>query len=96
MAHSNLSPKWLEEGVLRLPEVVNVATVPVILKWVEASSKFISVVDFSKVEQADSVALALILSFQMEASQSIEVRHLPEELTTLVHLYDLDQVFQLS
>lgn len=92
MAKSNVVLEWREDGTLILPETVNVVTVPDILKQVKQSAKVCSVVDFSKVKQADSVALAMLLNWQANSGQSIDVRNLPEVLLTLVELYDLGDV----
>lgn len=90
----NTNIEWLDSDVLKLPEIVNVETVPTILKWVDKAQKPINVVDFSIVKQADSVALAVLLKWQSEAGVAIQIRNLPSELVTLIHLYDLEDVLQ--
>ncbi|MEA3405168.1 MAG: STAS domain-containing protein [Pseudomonadota bacterium] len=94
MKNYNTSIEWLENDVLKLPEVVNVETVPAILKLVDKAQKSIKVVDFSAVTQADSVALAVLLKWQDAADIDIQIRNLPAELVTLIHLYDLESMLQ--
>ena len=77
-----------------LPDTVNVFTVPTILKLVEASPQSFTVVDFVKVKQADSVALAMLLKWQTVSGKPIQIRNLPDVLATLIHLYDLEDVLQ--
>lgn len=84
----------LDNGVLKLPAVVNVETVPALLKRVEKDQQQIKIVDFSAVTQADSVALALLLKWQSDAGQVLQIRDLPTELETLIHLYDLEGTLQ--
>ena len=90
----NVTVEWLDEGVLTLPECVNVKTVPDILGLVEKSARTFNVVDFVKVKQADSVALAMLLSWQISAGHPLKLRNLPSQLDTLVDLYDLEGVLQ--
>ena len=86
--------EWSGEGVLCLPKVVNVETVPAILDAVEASSQAPITVDFKQVEQADSVALAMLLCWQNSAGLPLKVINLSTQLETLVELYDLEGVFK--
>ena len=94
MGKINTSVEWLEEGVLTLPECVNVVTVPIILGLVERSSRSFTAVDFVRVKQADSVALAMLLNWQISAGHSLQVRNLPGQLDTLIQLYDLEDVLK--
>lgn len=86
--------KWKEGDVLVLPAVVNVETVPAILQQVERQQRQPMGVDFSEVSQADSVALAMLLSWQSQMDKTLKIEALPAELITLVQLYDLDGVLQ--
>lgn len=86
--------KWKEGDVLVLPAVVNVETVPAILQQVERHQRQPMGVDFSEVSQADSVALAMLLSWQSQMDKTLKIEALPAELITLVQLYDLDGVLQ--
>lgn len=86
--------KWKEGDVLVLPAVVNVKTVPAILQQVERQQRQPMGVDFSEVSQADSVALAMLLSWQSQMDKTLKIEALPAELITLVQLYDLDGVLQ--
>jgi ABC-type transporter Mla MlaB component len=94
VVRSNVVLEWRDDGALILPETVNVATVPDILKQVKQSATVCSIVDFSNVKQADSVALAMLLSWQTDLGKPIDIRSLPEVLLTLVDLYDLGDVLQ--
>lgn len=89
------SIEWLEEGVLALPECVNVETAPAILKQLEETSSSFTTVDFIKVKQADSVALALLLNWQILAGHPLKIRNLPSQLATLIDLYDLEEVLKV-
>ncbi|WP_038150384.1 STAS domain-containing protein [Thiomicrorhabdus chilensis] len=86
--------KWKEGGVLVLPAVVNVETVPAILQQVQRDQRQPMGIDFSEVTQADSVALAMLLSWQTQTENSLKVESLPAELNTLIQLYDLETVLQ--
>jgi len=90
----NTAVEWSQEGVLKLPSIVNVETVPTILALVEKSNNTLKTVDFSQVEQADSVALALLLCWQNLAGLPISVINLSEQLNTLIELYDLENVLK--
>ncbi len=95
MKRQSVNIEWIASGVLKLPAVVNVETVPELLKLVDRAKQPLTTVDFSDVVQADSVALALLLKWQTASKQPIQVQHLPEDLQTLVHLYDLESVLQV-
>ncbi|MBN2866439.1 MAG: STAS domain-containing protein [Thiotrichales bacterium] len=88
--------EWADEGVLMLPGAVNVETVPAILDAVEKSNQSLITVDFQQVEQADSVALAMLLCWQNSAGLPLKVINLSAQLETLVQLYDLESVFDVS
>lgn len=91
MKETNTTVEWLEEGVLTLPERVNIETAPVILSQVERSARVFDAVDFVKVKQVDSVALAMLLNWQALAGQPLKIKNLPSQLATLIDLYDLNK-----
>lgn len=91
----DMSIEWLEEGVLTLPERVNIKTAPAILSQLKESVQTFTTVDFSRVKQADSVALALLLNWQVLAGHPLKIRNLPGHLATLIDLYDLETVLEV-
>lgn len=90
------SDKHGDKHTFRLPEAVTLNTVADILRQVEGGGKPPQVVDFSAVTQADSAALALLLRWQAQSLQPLQVIALPSNLQTLLPLYDLEQVWQLA
>ncbi len=97
MADTPLSQNitWLDSETLSLPAVVTVETAPAILRQVERDKKNVMGVDFSSVTQADSVALAMLLAWQSKIESALNITALPDELKTLVHLYDLEGVLHV-
>lgn len=87
---------WFDDTKLQLPEHVTVRTVPGIVQQVEGSGRFPATVDFSRVQQADSVALALLLRWQSQLQQPLQVVALPGQLRTLLPLYDLEHVLSVA
>ncbi|WP_178861392.1 STAS domain-containing protein [Thiomicrorhabdus cannonii] len=87
---------WTDDTMLLLPEYVTVRTVPGILQRVESSGRVPVTVDFSRVQQADSVALALLLRWQSQLKQPLQVVALPDQLKTLLPLYDLERVLSVA
>lgn len=81
---------WRDAETLFLPPVVTVETAPKILRQVVRDKKPVLGVDFSNVTQADSVALAMLLAWQSQMESPLKVFALPDELKTLIHLYDLE------
>lgn len=92
VAEDNTSLRWLSETNLALPEIVTVKTVPGLLRQFEKQPGKVEMVDCSAVHQADSTALALLLSWQSQLDQPLKIKGLPEQLKTLLHLYDLESV----
>lgn len=88
--------KWLDGETLQLPPVVNVTTVPLIIQEVARSKALPSAVDFSQVSQADSVALAMLLAWQKEKNGVVKLSFLTSELSTLLHLYDLEDTLEYT
>ncbi|MDG6777427.1 STAS domain-containing protein [Thiomicrorhabdus sp. zzn3] len=91
-AEENQSLHWLSETSLALPGVVTVKTVPTLLRQFEKQPGKVEMVDCTAVHQADSSALALLLSWQSQLDQPLKIKGLPEQLQTLLHLYDLESV----
>lgn len=85
-----------QTGVLMLPEVVTVETIPAILgrkKRAKAQLMLpVQVIDCSAVKQIDSAALALVLVWLRNVSSSITIKNCSQDFLTLLHLYDLDDL----
>ncbi|BBP43217.1 STAS domain-containing protein [Thiosulfativibrio zosterae] len=52
-------------------------------------------VDWSAVTESDSTGLALMLSIQAKQAAHLSLKNVPPKLLTLLHLYDLEEVFEL-
>ncbi|MDX1352062.1 MAG: STAS domain-containing protein [Thiomicrorhabdus sp.] len=52
-------------------------------------------VDFSQVSKADSAIFAVLLIWASRVEEKLQVINLPEDLQTLIKLYDLDEVLAL-
>ncbi|MBF6057223.1 MULTISPECIES: STAS domain-containing protein [Thiomicrorhabdus] len=88
--------EWMPQSkIVVMPEEVTLKTLPGLLKahsqWCDFA---VETVDFSKVTHADSAVLALLLAWRTRASKPIRVKNLPDELSTLLGLYDLDDVLE--
>lgn len=88
--------KHSDKHVIQLPAAVTLNTVADILRQNAASGEHPQIVDFSAVSQADSAALALLLHWQAQSAQPLQVIALPSNLNTLLPLYDLEQVWQFA
>jgi ABC-type transporter Mla MlaB component len=75
-----------------LPPEVTLHTVPGILQRVAGEKRCPEIVDFSDVTQADSAALAILLAWQAQREEALQIKALPEQLAVLLHLYDLEKV----
>ena len=74
---------------------IRIGDLPVLLKGQSWQNWSVHQVDFSAVERADSAILALMLVWAQQAGRPLEIKQLPEELRTLIDLYDLQQVVHL-
>ena len=87
----NDNGQWhVSEARLILPAQLTIDALAVELKknkWLDLPVKQI---DFSQVEKADSAILAVLLVWASNSEEKLEVKQLPDELHTLVKLYDLD------
>lgn len=83
--------QWNEaESLLVLPSLLTIDVVADLLKKHKCLELPVKEVDFSQVNKADSAILAVLLVWAQNAQTTIRVKQLPEELLTLVNLYDLD------
>ena len=85
---------WSEKnGMIVLPEVVTLETIPKLLKPRGSLSLPVLDVDFSQVKQVDSAALALLLTWSANTPQGvINVKNVSPDVLTLIQLYDLESV----
>jgi len=83
------------EARLILPAQLTIDVLAVMLKKNKWLALPVKQVDFSQVEKADSAILAVLLVWASNAEEKIQVKKLPEELHTLVKLYDLDSEMTL-
>lgn len=86
--------QWnVAEGLLVLPEELTIDVLAGLLKkenWLKLPVKQ---VDFSKVLKADSAILAVLLTWAANSEERLKIIKLPDDLQTLVKLYDLDNEF---
>ena len=75
-----------------LPAVVNVHTLPLLLKKQDWLSYCVGTVDFTQVTHADSATLSLLLTWYGVTQRPITVINLPQTLKTLVGLYQLEPI----
>lgn len=83
------------ESRLVLPAQLTIDVLAVMLKKNNWLALPVKQVDFSQVEKADSAILAVLLVWASSTEEKLQVKHLPEELYTLVKLYDLDSELAL-
>jgi len=88
---------WSEEtGVMTLPEVVTLESIPGLLKSKGVLKLPVKEVDFGKVQQVDSAILALLLTWSNNIQSTLVIANIPAELQTLIQLYDLESVLQVK
>ncbi len=88
---------WSEtSGLMTLPVEVTLQTLPQLLKTKAILKYPVLEVDFSKVKQVDSAALALLLVWSGNAGTALKVKNMPAELHTLRALYNLESVLKLT
>jgi len=91
------SVEWnASEGLIRLPERLTIDVLPGLLKKENWFKLPVKQIDFSKVRKADSAILAVLLSWSANTEQQLTVIDLPEDLKTLVNLYDLENEFSYN
>ena len=84
-----------QESTLVLPSHLDITQLASLIKqdgWLELPVKK---VDFSQVVKADSAIFAVLLLWSSKLSEKLQVIHLPDDLLTLIKLYDLDDVLAL-
>lgn len=87
----NDNGQWHDsEAVLVLPSQLTIDALAVMLKKNKWLALPVKQVDFSQVEKADSAILAVLLVWASNLEEKLQVKQLPDELHTLVKLYDLD------
>jgi len=79
-----------------LPEQLTIDILAKLLKQKNWLSLPVKQVDFSRVIKADSTIFAVLLVWAANIEEKLQVIKLPEELTTLIKLYDLEDVVDLS
>ncbi|MEA1990531.1 MAG: STAS domain-containing protein [Pseudomonadota bacterium] len=92
----NANGHWHDsEARLVLPAQLTIDALAVMLKKNKWLGLPVKQVDFSQVEKADSAILAVLLVWASNTEEKLQVKQLPEELYTLVKLYDLDSQITL-
>ncbi len=86
-----------QDDTLELTGALDVTTASAILKKTRKfiADKPVTIIDFSKVEYADSTALALILHWQRQALQQhtkITFKNIPQQLVQIAKLSELDKI----
>ena len=80
---------------LVLPAQLTIDALAVMLKKNKWLALPVKQVDFSQVEKADSAILAVLLVWASNTEDKLQVKQIPDELHTLVKLYDLDSEITL-
>lgn len=84
---------WSEqESKIVLSGNISIEYLPALLKKYAWQSFAVKQVDFEAVTRADSAILAVLLVWAQQANDLLKISHLPDELKTLVDLYDLEKV----
>ena len=78
------------EARLVLPAQLTIDALAVMLKKNKWLALPVKQVDFSQVEKADSAILAVLLVWASSIEDKLQVKQLPDDLHTLIKLYDLD------
>ena len=92
----NDNGQWHDaEARLVLPAQLTIDVLDVMLKKNKWLALPVKQVDFSQVEKADSAILAVLLVWASSIEEKLQLKQLPDELYTLVKLYDLDSEFTL-
>jgi len=92
----NTKTQWVEkEGRLVLPEQLTMNVLAAYLKKGGWLALPVRQVDFSSVIKADSAILAVLLVWNEKCEETLQVIGLPEELKTLIALYDLESAISL-
>ncbi|BCN92799.1 hypothetical protein THMIRHAM_05840 [Thiomicrorhabdus immobilis] len=81
------------DELLVLPEQLTIDVLAGLLKTQNWLSLPVKQVDFSQVLKADSAILAVLLTWAAHSEERLTIIKLPDELQTLVKLYDLDGEF---
>ncbi|WP_130536825.1 STAS domain-containing protein [Thiomicrorhabdus indica] len=86
------------QDVLVIPAEATLLELSAWLKKEQVLVKNSNVLDFSQMRKGDSsiLALMLYLQSQLPAGQKLLARHFPEQLKTLLELYDLENTFELE
>lgn len=89
----------VSDQCLSLEGPVNADTVSQFIKQWQTHNKKTPVevlsVDWSAVTESDSTGLALMLAIQAKQTAHLSLKNVPSKLLTLLHLYDLEEVFEL-
>lgn len=94
--NNNLAECWNEsESKLVLPEQLSIDLLAELLKQNSWLTLPVKQVDFTHVIKADSAIFAVLLVWAANLDEKLQVIKLPEELTTLIKLYDLEDVVAL-
>lgn len=88
---------WSEsQQLMTLPEVMTLETIPKLAGLKKLLTQPVLTVDFSQVIQLDSAVLALLLTWSANVTENIKITNAPSELLTLIGLYDLESVLEIS
>lgn len=85
-----------EDGLIKLSGRIDMNAVASFYAQGIKSLEPIDTVDCSKIKEADSSCLALLLYFQSLIDHPLKVLSLPDDLKVLVDLYNLSDVFQFA
>ncbi|WP_040725984.1 lipid asymmetry maintenance protein MlaB [Thiomicrorhabdus sp. Kp2] len=83
------------ESKLVLPAQLGINQLAALIKENGWLSLPVKKVDFSQVIKADSAIFAVLLIWSSNLDEKLQVIQLPEDLQTLIKLYDLDEVLAL-
>ena len=89
--------RWVpESATLHLPEQSDFQSLAKQIKQSAWLTLPVARVDFSEVKKADSATLSLLLFWAKQQHSPLEVIDLPEQMKTLIDLYDMKDVLQVS
>ncbi len=83
-------------STITLPENLSIDELPSLIKKGRWLDKPVDELDFSQVRKADSAILSLILFWAQNSGVPIKLTHVPEDVQTLIELYDLQTVIEVN
>lgn len=92
---ANATAAIIDHHQLKLSGEINLSTIGDLFSATEKLG-LIECVDCSQIKQADSTCLAYLFHLRAQLDKPLEVLSLPEDLVSLVALYNLESLFHFS